>query len=34
VSLTVDSEIPQPLLTEIAAEIGAKFARSVNLSDS
>ncbi|MFC1405342.1 MULTISPECIES: phosphoglycerate dehydrogenase [Streptacidiphilus] len=34
VSLTVDSEIPQPLLTEIAAEIGAKFARSVNLSAS
>jgi D-3-phosphoglycerate dehydrogenase len=32
VSLTVDSEIPQGLLNEIAAEIGAKFARSVNLS--
>ncbi|QMU78973.1 phosphoglycerate dehydrogenase [Streptacidiphilus sp. PB12-B1b] len=32
VSLTVDSEIPQPLLTEIATEIGAQFARSVNLS--
>ena len=32
VSLTVDSEIPQPLLSEISAEIGAKFARSVNLS--
>jgi len=32
VSLTVDSEIPQPLLGEISAEIGAKFARSVNLT--
>lgn len=32
VSLTVDSEIPQPLLGEIADEIGAQFARSVNLS--
>ncbi|MEY9847058.1 phosphoglycerate dehydrogenase [Streptacidiphilus sp. MAP5-3] len=32
VSLTVDSEIPQGLLGEIAAEIGAQFARSVNLS--
>jgi D-3-phosphoglycerate dehydrogenase len=32
VSLTVDSEIPQVLLAEITAEIGARFARSVNLS--
>ncbi|MBC3844081.1 phosphoglycerate dehydrogenase [Streptacidiphilus sp. 4-A2] len=32
VSLTVDSEIPQPLLGEISNEIGAKFARSVNLT--
>ena len=33
VSLTVDSEIPQPVLGEIAAEIGASFARSVDLGE-
>ena len=30
-SITVDSQIPQEILSAIAAEIGAKFARSVDL---
>jgi D-3-phosphoglycerate dehydrogenase len=33
VSLTVDREIPQPVLAEIVGEIGAKFARSVDLAN-
>jgi D-3-phosphoglycerate dehydrogenase / 2-oxoglutarate reductase len=33
VALTVDSQIPQPLLGEIAAEIGATSARAVNLTE-
>jgi D-3-phosphoglycerate dehydrogenase len=33
ISLTVDSPIPQPVLAEIVSEIGAQFARSVNLSE-
>ncbi|NYI06554.1 phosphoglycerate dehydrogenase [Allostreptomyces psammosilenae] len=33
IALTVDSEIPPAVLSEIAAEIGATFARSVNLTD-
>ena len=33
VTLTVDSEIPQPVLTEIQEEIGAVSARTVNLED-
>ncbi|KRV49371.1 3-phosphoglycerate dehydrogenase [Wenjunlia vitaminophila] len=33
VALTVDSEIPQSVLTEVAGEIGATSARVVNLAD-
>ncbi|CAM5492207.1 phosphoglycerate dehydrogenase [Streptomyces californicus] len=33
VVLTVDETVPQPVLTEIAEEIGASSARSVNLTD-
>src|SRR5690606_17439476 len=33
VALTVDSEVPQPLLAEITQEIGATSARAVNLAD-
>ncbi|NGN68765.1 phosphoglycerate dehydrogenase [Streptomyces sp. A7024] len=33
VALTVDDTIPQPVLTEIAGEIGATSARAVNLTD-
>jgi D-3-phosphoglycerate dehydrogenase len=33
VALTVDSEIPAPVLGEITGEIGATFARAVNLVD-
>ncbi|MEK8144972.1 ACT domain-containing protein [Streptomyces sp. M10(2022)] len=33
VVLTVDDNIPQSVLTEIAEEIGAASARSVNLTD-
>ncbi|GAA3719497.1 phosphoglycerate dehydrogenase [Streptomyces tremellae] len=33
VVLTVDDTVPQPVLTEISAEIGAASARSVNLED-
>lgn len=33
VVLTVDDTVPQPVLTEIAEEIGASSARSVNLTD-
>jgi D-3-phosphoglycerate dehydrogenase len=31
VALTVDSEVPAPVLAEIAGEIGAEFSRAVNL---
>jgi D-3-phosphoglycerate dehydrogenase / 2-oxoglutarate reductase len=31
--LTVDDTVPQSVLTEIAEEIGAVSARSVNLTD-
>ncbi|MBW1604463.1 phosphoglycerate dehydrogenase [Streptomyces sp. JJ66] len=34
VALTVDDTIPQPVLTEIAEEIGATSARTVNLTDA
>ena len=33
VALTVDDTIPAPVLTEIADEIGATSARSVDLTD-